>query len=170
MLIRICFPKIIQWIWLPLLWIHTACISPEQEDAYNQKIWFKAPAEYWNSQALHLGNGYFGASFFGGTHVETFSLSEASMWTGEPAQARWERAGVNPRALTSLPTIRNSVMEGEMRLADSLISANFFGSSGFYGHFTSIGDLRINFISADKDVNEYHRELDLSTATGRVSF
>ena len=102
--------------------------------------------------------------------METFSLSEASMWTGEPAMGQWERAGVNPRALTSLPSIRKSVTEGKMRRADSLISADFFGSSELYGHFTSIGDLLIKFPSAAMEVNDYQRELNLSTATGRVSY
>jgi alpha-L-fucosidase 2 len=82
----------------------------------------------------------------------------------------WERAGVNPRALTSLPSIRKSVTAGEMHLADSLISADFFGSSGYYGHFTSIGDLLISFTSPGMEVNGYLRELDLSTSLGKVNF
>lgn len=41
------------------------------------------PAQFWNSQALHLGNGYFGASFFRGVESKKNSLTEASMWTGD---------------------------------------------------------------------------------------
>ena len=56
------------------------------------------PAKYWNSQSLHLGNSYFGASFFGGIGEEVFALTDQSMWTGGPAMGDWEKAGVNPKA------------------------------------------------------------------------
>lgn len=49
----------------------------------NHKLWFKQPAKYWNSQALHLGNGFIGASFFGGVENEKFALTEGSIWTGK---------------------------------------------------------------------------------------
>lgn len=57
----------------------------------NERLWYSYPAKYWNSQGLHVGNGYFGATFFGGAEKETFTLSEASMWTGEPAMGRWKK-------------------------------------------------------------------------------
>lgn len=82
-----------------------SCESRQNTINYNEVLWYEYPAKYWNSQGLHLGNGYFGATFFGGQTSETFSLSEGSMWTGEPAMGRWEKAGVNPRALSSLPEI-----------------------------------------------------------------
>ncbi|RPI42154.1 MAG: glycoside hydrolase family 95 protein, partial [Bacteroidetes bacterium] len=124
----------------------------------------------WNSQALHLGNGYFGASFFGGVEEEVFALSEASMWTGSPAMGDWEKAGVNPRARGSIPEIRKAVFSGDARRADSLIASDVFGSSGSYGHFTSIGDLRIRFAGHAGNPVDYIRELDLGDAMGRVSY
>jgi len=38
----------------------------------NERLWFRQPARYWNSQVLHLGNGHLGAfSSFGKLLLET---------------------------------------------------------------------------------------------------
>ena len=133
-------------------------------------LWYTYPARYWNSQALHLGNGYFGASFFGGIGEEVFSLSEKSMWTGGPAEGEWQKAGVNPKARETLFVIRKAVTEGKSRLADSLISRNFFGSSERFGYFTSVGDLKIKFKNQDSGSGNYRRSLDLSNSIGTVEY
>jgi len=153
-----------------VFFILNSCVNRDSDPGRNQLIWFNHPAKYWNSQALHLGNGYFGASFFGGVEEEVFSITDASMWTGGPAMGNWEKAGVNPQALTSLPLIRESVLEGEMFKADSLISADFFGSSELYGSFTSIGDLKIRFTGENQEFQDYRRELDLSSSMGKVQY
>jgi len=147
-----------------------SCNNRDETTAFNEKLWYSYPAEYWNSQGLHLGNGYFGATFFGGISKETFSLSEASMWTGEPAMGRWEKAGVNPQAKESLPMIREATFDRNTHLADSLVSANFFGSSELYGHFTSIGDLNVQFLHHAGKAENYHRELDLANSLGKIQY
>ena len=86
-----------------------SCTMKESIPDNNSRLWYGYPAQYWNSQALHLGNGYFGASFFGGIDKELFAISEKSMWTGGPANGNWEKAGVNPKAKTTLPLIRKAV-------------------------------------------------------------
>ena len=37
----------------------------------DQTLWFTSPAENWAQQALHIGNGYMGASFYGIENVLT---------------------------------------------------------------------------------------------------
>jgi alpha-L-fucosidase 2 len=147
-----------------------SCTRNNKSENYNHRLWYSYPAKYWNSQALHLGNGYFGVSFFGGFEEESFALSEASMWTGQPANGNWEKAGVNPKAKASIPLIRNAVVNGESQLADSLITENIFGSSEYYGHFTSIGDLKIKFIGQGPEMINYQRELDLKNSLGSVQY
>lgn len=137
---------------------------------YNQKLWYPYPAKYWNSQALHLGNGYFGASFFGGVEKETFALSEKTMWAGSPANGEWGKAGVNPKALETIPEIREAVVNGKSKLADKLIGENVFGSNEKYGYFTSIGDLNIAFQNHSSKPSEYYRELDLQNSLGIVKY
>ncbi|MEI8049688.1 MAG: glycoside hydrolase family 95 protein, partial [Bacteroidota bacterium] len=136
----------------------------------NSKIWHTYPAKYWNSQALHLGNGYFGASFFGGFEEEVFALSEKSMWTGNPANGDWEKAGVNPKAKETLPLIRDAIMKGKSQEADSLVTRNFFGSSELFGNFTSVGDLKIKFLNQGTTCVNYLRTLDLANSLGLVQY
>jgi len=147
-----------------------SCGTKKPQANFNEKLWYNYPAEYWNSQALHLGNGYFGATYFGGIENEKFALSEASMWTGEPAKGRWEKAGVNPNARKTLPMIRNATFNNKTHLADSLISTDFFGSSELYGHFTSVGDLNIRFLEHTNKPEKYHRELDLEKSLGKIQY
>ncbi len=103
-----------------------SCAEKESLPDNNNRLWYRYPAKYWNSQALHLGNGYFGASFFGGVEEEVFALSEKSIWTGGPANGNWAKAGVNPNAKESLPVIRKAILNGEIRKADSLVTEQFF--------------------------------------------
>jgi len=153
-----------------ICFIQISCRENNKEKDYNNNLWYTYPAKYWNSQALHLGNGYFGVSFFGGIEEETIALSDASMWTGQPANGNWEKAGVNPKAKESLPLIREAVVNGQSQLADSLIEENIFGSSEYYGHFTSIGDLKIKFLNHGSEPANYRRELDLKNSLGSVQY
>ena len=159
-------------IFLPLTLslVLLACHQKKSIPYYNNTLWYKYPGKYWNSQGLHLGNGYFGATFLGGSGREVISLSEKSMWTGGPAMRNWEEAGVNPKARESLPAIRRAITGGHTRLADSLVVNDFFGDSKLYGYFTSIGDLIITFPGQDGEISEYKRELDLSRSIGRVQY
>ena len=50
----------------------------------DQTLWFTSPAENWSQQALHIGNGYMGASFYGGIKRERFDIAEKTFWTGGP--------------------------------------------------------------------------------------
>ncbi len=153
-----------------LLLLHFSCKQTEGSPDLNQKLWYNYPAKYWNSQALRLGNGYFGVSFFGGVEHEKLSLSEKSMWTGSPAEGDWQKAGVNPRAKDAIPKIREAVVEGNGSLADKLIAEDVFGSSEEYGFFTSIGDLNIDFENHSEEPSEYYRELDLMNSLGKVRY
>ena len=63
-------------IWLISFLFFWSCQSKDNILNYHELLWYEYPAEYWNSQGLHLGNGYFGATFFGGIATETFALSE----------------------------------------------------------------------------------------------
>ena len=157
-------------MWIIVSFFVYSCQSRQNAINHNEVLWYEYPAKYWNSQGLHLGNGYFGATFFGDKASETFALSEGSMWTGEPAMGRWEKAGVNPRALSSLSEIRKATLSGNTKLADSLIASDFYGSGELYGHFTSIGDLKINFLNHEGSMENYRRSLSLSESVGSVIY
>jgi alpha-L-fucosidase 2 len=46
-------------------------------------LWYRQPAEDWQSQALPIGNGRMGAMVFGGVGQEHLQLNENSLWTGD---------------------------------------------------------------------------------------
>ena len=46
----------------------------------DQTLWFTSPAENWAQQALHIGNGYMGASFYGSVNRERFDIAEKTFW------------------------------------------------------------------------------------------
>lgn len=152
------------------LFLHSCINSKSSQEHYNNRLWYKYPAKYWNSQALHLGNSFMGASFFGGVGEEVFALTDQGMWTGGPAMGDWEKAGVNPKTLRSLPLIRDAVVNGRSQLADSLISHDFFGSGELQGNFTSIGELKLKFAHQEGGWENYERSLDLSKSLGHVKY
>jgi alpha-L-fucosidase 2 len=149
------------------------CFSFTEKDSLpdnNTLLFYRYPAKYWNSQALHLGNGYFGASFFGGIEEEVFAISEKSFWTGGPANGDWTKAGVNPKAKESLPLIRAAILNGKTQEADSLVANDFFGSSELFGHFTSVGNLSVKFLNQKAKPGDYKRTLDLGNSMGLVQY
>jgi alpha-L-fucosidase 2 len=150
--------------------LFSMCTHKADISSNNNRLWYRYPAKYWNSQALHLGNGYFGASFFGSVDEEVFAISEKSIWTGGPAQGNWEKAGVNPKAASALPSIRKAVLNHESKLADSLVASDFFGSSELFGNFSSVGNLKIRFTGHEGIPSDYVRELDLANASGIVQY
>jgi len=151
---------------LPIIFI--SCKSSRNLQT-NELLWYTYPAQYWNSQVLHLGNGYLGASFFGGVDTEIIALTEKSMWTGGPYRGNLQEIGVNPKSLSSLPKIREAVVNGNIYKADSLTQHDFLGDDQLFGNFTSIGELAINF-NHRQQVHNYRRELDLSQSLGRVTY
>jgi alpha-L-fucosidase 2 len=153
-----------------ILSLLTACnISPPKQNQ-NHELWYTYPAKYWNSQALHLGNGFMGASFFGGVPTEKFALTEQSMWIGGPFRGDWEEYGINPQANQYLEAIREAVVNGNIKLADSLTQNYYLGNNRRYGSFTSIGDLLIDMDNHDQPWSNYNRKLDLSNSTGHVQY
>lgn len=165
-----CLPSLKAIFFITILFIGFSCKNDEELNYRNQKLWYTYPAKYWNSQALHLGNSYFGASFFGGVEEETFALTEKSMWLGAPANGNWEKAGINLLAKESLPKIRSAVLENDIRTADSLVKHNFYGSSELFGSFTSIGELKIKFNNPVPKTSNYTRTLDLARSLGQVEY
>jgi alpha-L-fucosidase 2 len=112
-------------ILLPLITLIVFGCSETQESKNNETLWYTSPARYWNSEALHLGNGYMGVSFYGRIEEEVLELSEKSMWTGGPFRGDWEESGVNPECRESIPEIAELIKEGRIREADSLVKNNY---------------------------------------------
>ena len=146
-----------------------AALSHGQVDN-NQRLWFDYPAEDWNSQALHIGNGYLGASFYGGVSEERFDVTEKTIWTGGPGENPNYRHGIRPGGKEFVKQVRDAVVSGDVATADSLSRRHFTGDYAAFGHLSMIGNLRFAFEDHQGDRSEYVRELDLSKSLARVSY
>ena len=136
----------------------------------NERLWYTAPATDWRREALHLGNGHLGASFYGGVREERFDTTEKTLWRGGPGENADYRYGIKPGGREYLPAIRQAITRGDAATADRLVRQHFLGDYRGFGAFSSLGSLRLNFDSHDGAVSAYRRELDLSRSLARVSY
>lgn len=147
--------------------------------ADNQKIhkpvtplWYAEPAGEWE-EALPIGNGRLAAMVFGRVDEERIQFNEESLWSGAPQDAD------NPDALLALPRIRQLLFEGnyqgaQKRTYDSLLckgpgSYRGVSAEGDFGCYQTFGDLFLTF-PQEGAVQNYRRELDLNTATVRITY
>jgi alpha-L-fucosidase 2 len=70
-------------------------------------LWYKKPAESWESQALPIGNGRLGGMVFGQIKEDRIQLNEESIWTGNPSRTDKEGGGL------FLKQVRNLLFKGE---------------------------------------------------------
>ncbi|MBQ7634277.1 MAG: glycoside hydrolase family 95 protein [Bacteroidaceae bacterium] len=125
-----------------------ASYTPEHQST----LWYNKPVELssglsgdkWKDYALPLGNGQLGSTFLGNIYKEDLQFNEKTLWTGTS----------NDRATYG----------------------SYVGGSG-YGGYQNFGNVIVKqtdtnaFDFADgKGVTNYLRQLDLSTATGLVTF
>ncbi len=127
------------------------------------RLWYRRPAEQW-VEALPLGNGRLGAMVFGGVETERLQLNEDTLWSGPPGD--WN----NPRAREVLPEVRRLLREGRYVEADRLCKEMM---GPYTQSYLPMADLRLHLehgpAAADR-VRDYERDLDLDTATARVSY
>lgn len=146
-------------------------------------LWFEQPAADWRTQALHLGNGYMGVSFYGGVETETFDIAEKTFWTGGPNAFPNYNYGIKPGGKEHIDEIRQLVLSGQIQKADSLTRCHFFGDMEGYGYFSRVGAIKLAFpvlptttSSSSSDhsplaaVTHYKRGLDLREAVGFVTY
>ena len=125
-------------------------------------LWYKQPAAQWD-HAMPIGNGRLGAMVFGGVNRERIQLNENTLWMG----GRQERD--NPDALKHLPEVRRLLFAGAPQEAYALAERWMMGRPSRLQSYQTLGDLRLTF-DHEEAISEYRRELDLDTATVRVSY
>ena len=131
-------------------------------------LWYTAPATNWN-EAVPLGNGQLGAMVFGGVQQERVLCNEISLWSGWP-----ETENDRPGAFAALEKVRQLLREGKRKEAGDLAVSGFLSSKGYgkpdFGAHQAFCDVLVDFDGLPAQVENYRRELDLDTATARVSF
>ncbi len=123
-------------------------------------LWYNQPAAHFE-EALVLGNGKTGATVFGGVFTDQVYLNDATLWSGEPVNAK-----AFPHVSTHLPEIREALNKEDYRLADKL-NKNLQGK--FSESYAPLGTMTLTFQQPGEYQN-YRRELDISEATAKVSY
>lgn len=132
------------------------------QEANTLTLWYDKPATRFE-EALPLGNGRIGIMVYGGIEKETINLNEATLWGGGPTNTK------APDSTTYfLEKVREKLFEEQWSEASKLLR-NIQGANS--QSFVPMGNISLEqqFLSNKQPLN-YHRELDLSTATNRTTF
>ncbi|NLV53927.1 MAG: glycoside hydrolase family 95 protein [Bacteroidales bacterium] len=133
------------------------------DDDNTEKLWYDKPASIW-LEALPLGNSRMGAMVYGGTTTEELQLNEETFWSGGPHDNN------SNTSLGYLDQVRQLIFDGKESQAEGIINNQFVkGPHGM--KYLTLGSLKITQMGLSADnVKDYHRELDLETATSKVTF
>lgn len=126
----------------------------------SHRLYYRQPAEHW-VEALPIGSGRLGAMIWGEPHLEHIPLNEDTLWSGYPRETD---PLTEPQQLDEC---RRLVAEHRFLKAQEEIEAHMLSS--FTDSYMPAGDLRIEFFDLE-EITDYCRELDLHTASARVSF
>jgi alpha-L-fucosidase 2 len=126
------------------------------------KLWYRQPAPQWD-HAMPIGNGRLGAMVFGNINRERIQLNEETLWMGRPQERD------NPEALKHLSEVRRLLFAGQPQEASAIAERYLMGQPQRLQSYQTLGDLRLNF-DHDVPTSAYRRELDLDTATVKVSY
>jgi len=125
-------------------------------------LWYQRPATEW-VEALPVGNGRLGAMVWGGLAHERLQLNEDTLYAGGPYDA------TNPKALATLPKVRQLVFDGRYAEAEALADEGMLSRPLKQMPYQPLADLLIDFDRAD-GAADYRRELDLDSATAVTRF
>ena len=161
-----------------LIIILTPGCNPAADEPQKLRLWYEEPAEDWMTQALPLGNGHMGIMFFGDIQRERLQFSEGTLWAGGPGSHPDYNLGLREGAYNHLPEVRDLVRAEKYDEAHSLAREKLTGiinpvgglSFGDYGSQQTMGDIYVSILGQETGVTGYHRELDIGSAIGKVTY
>ena len=133
---------------------------------------YTSPGADWESQSLPLGNGILGATVLGGVTTDNIQINEKSLWTGGPGSSQGYHFGFptdNQGYSANLKAIQAQLTRTPSLTAEHVASKLGHKQSG-YGSYQSFGDLILSWPKEHEFYHDYHRTLDLNTATASVSY
>ena len=125
-------------------------------------LWYNSPAKKWE-EAIPVGNGRLGAMVFGKYGEERIQLNESTYWSGGPYST------VVKNGYKTLSTIQKLVFDGKYLDAHNLFGRNLMGYPVEQQKYQSLANL-ILFFPGQDSVNQYKRDLDLTTGISSVSY
>lgn len=135
------------------------------------RIYFDHPGDFglWEQTCLPIGNGYMGASMFGGIRTERVVLNEKTFWAGGPCAARPDYYGGNHRdRYKYVKQVQEYLAAGEHKKAEELLP--MLTGDGDFGSYLLLCDMVLDFDLPDEDVSGYCRSLDLNRSLYSCEF
>jgi len=118
----------------------------------------------WESTCLPIGNGYMGATFFGGIEQERVVLNEKTLWTGGPSPSRPDYNGGNRKgAYRSVKKVQELLAAGKYDEALALLPDLTCETGDGFGAYQCLCNAVFDFPDIDKSkVSDYARGLSFS--------
>lgn len=136
-------------------------------------ISFNTPGnqEKWEEYCLPIGNGYLGASFFGGIEKERVVLNEKTLWTGGPSPERNYNGGNRKGAYEAVKAVQELLYAGKYDEAVEKLPLLTCDNGDGYGSYQLLCDAVFTFSNINPDnVKNYSRSLDLDKSLYSCSF
>lgn len=125
--------------------------------------------ELWEQECLPIGNGYMGASMFGGVREERMVLNEKSLWAGGPCERRKDYYGGNKRGrYRYVAEVRRELAAGNYQRVTELLPE--LTGDGDFGSYLLLCDAVINFELPEGEPRGYTRSLDLERSLYSCGF
>lgn len=140
-------------------------------------IRFNQPGSFdlWEQHCLPIGNGYMGASFFGGIAKEKVVLNEKTLWIGGPdsrkSDAENDYYGGNKRdSYPYVEQVQKLLFEKKYDEAVALLP-HLTGENHGSGAYQLLANLMLTFSNINEEnVTDYSRQLDLDNALYSTTF
>ncbi|MFH8294717.1 glycosyl hydrolase family 95 catalytic domain-containing protein [Streptomyces sp. NPDC018059] len=148
-----------------------AAEKPHGNTSDESLLWYAAPAEDWEREALPIGNGALGAMVFGTLASERLQFNEKTLWTGGPGSKEGYDCG-NWRAPRpgALDAVREE-LDDKGRLAPEAVAKELGQARRGYGAHQTFGDLHIDMPGAPAAPDTtYRRALDLGQGLATVTY
>lgn len=114
----------------------------------------------WERQCLPIGNGYMGASMFGGVREERVVLNEKSLWAGGPCERRPDYYGGNKRdRYRYVKEVQEQLAAGNYKRVAELLP-QLTGDNDF-GTYLLLCDAVLEFDLPEGEPRDYLRSLDI---------
>ena len=144
-------------------------------DTIQNVVYFNAPGdiEKWEENCLPIGNGYMGASFFGGISHERVVLNEKTLWIGGPSPLRPNYYGGNRKNVyPTVKKIQQLLHDEKYDEAQSLLSELTCEGTGWgYGSYQLLCDMTLDFTGIEESViSDYCRSLDMDKSLYTCAF
>ena len=133
---------------------------------------FSKPGDFgkWEQECQPIGNGYMGASFFGGISKEKIVLNEKTLWTGGPSPLNPDYCGGNKEnRYPYVKQVQHLLAEGKYSEAKELLPM-LTGSDQGSGAYQLLCDLYLEQNIDEASVSDYSRCLDMDRAVFTTEF